>query len=235
MEYKNYIKWKSWNKSDFGNTSLYDYQFFDSIFKYLQFNNVSNLKILEIGFGNGNFLNYCKHKNIDIYGVEINNDLLEVAKLNNFNVFTPDQINSFEESFFHVIVLFDVLEHFDRGFIEKSLIKYYNILEDDGVLIARYPNSDSPFGLQIQNGDVTHVTSIGSGKIKYWMNLAKFEIIYLDSDDKFFNISIGFSRYILKMSKVFLIKIINKMLNFLYSSRVNYMSPNSFLIARAIK
>lgn len=235
MKYDNYITWKSWNKNDFGNLNSHDKQYFDSIFDSIKIQSKNNVKVLEVGYGNGSFLRYCRDKKYDIFGVEINVDLIEAAKEKKFNVFTPDEILHIHEDSFDLIVLFDVLEHLDVSFIEESILVYRKILKDGGVLVARYPNSDSPFSLPIQHGDITHVTAIGSGMIRYWMKIANFKITYIGPDERYFNINIGILRYILKSIKFLIIFVFNKLLNIFYSNNVNYLSPNSILFAKLNK
>ena len=66
---QNYEDWKNWKDGDFGKTTPEDDAYFSKIKKTFNLNN--NLRVLEIGFGNGSFLNYCKNNNWDVYGVEI--------------------------------------------------------------------------------------------------------------------------------------------------------------------
>jgi len=55
-------------------------------------------------------------------------------------------------------------------------------LRDGGHFIARFPNGDSPFGLPYQNGDVTHVTAIGSGKVAFFAAKSNMEIVFLGGE-----------------------------------------------------
>jgi len=66
---------KNWKDGDFGKNTPEDDAYFSKIKKTFNLNN--NLRVLEIGFGNGNFLNYCKNNNWDVVGVELIKELLD--------------------------------------------------------------------------------------------------------------------------------------------------------------
>jgi len=55
-----YEDWKNWKNEDFGKTAPEDNAYFSKIRKKFELND--NLTVLEIGFGNGNFLNFFKNK-----------------------------------------------------------------------------------------------------------------------------------------------------------------------------
>ncbi len=135
--------------------------------------------MLEIGFGNGTFLKYAQQKEWDVYGTEINNELVGIAKESGFNVRQSKTVACFKDNTFDLVLAFDVLEHIPQDNLLDFLIEVKRVLKNGGFFIARFPNGDSPFGLKIQNGDVTHITSIGSGKVYYLGTATNMKVFFL--------------------------------------------------------
>jgi hypothetical protein len=79
-------------------------------------------------------------------------------------------------------VAFDVLEHIPQDLLSNLILDISRVLKSDGVFLARFPNGDSPFGLINQNGDATHVTTIGSNKIKYFAAQANMQVIFIGGE-----------------------------------------------------
>ena len=79
-----YTKWKSWDASQFGLTSKENSLYYKKLFsRYL----LEAKNVLEIGYGNGSFLNWCKEKKLNIHGVEQDKDLIARAKKLNYKVY----------------------------------------------------------------------------------------------------------------------------------------------------
>ena len=76
-----YINWKNWNKDEFGSIKTKKY-YFRALLKKFCLDESAN--ILEIGFGNGEFLSFIKELNIPIIGVEKEKRLVEIAKKKRF-------------------------------------------------------------------------------------------------------------------------------------------------------
>ena len=45
-----------------------------------KFKKLNNLRILEVGFGNASFINWCEKKQYEIYGYEIDEKILQQCK-----------------------------------------------------------------------------------------------------------------------------------------------------------
>jgi 2-polyprenyl-3-methyl-5-hydroxy-6-metoxy-1,4-benzoquinol methylase len=167
-EYGNtYLRWKKWGQQKFAVLKNSQACYFSSEISRLKQKIPVGAKVLEIGFGNGAFLQYAQQRKWDVYGTEINNELVEIAKQSGFNVRYSENVASFTDNTFDLVLAFDVLEHIPQDTLVGFLLEVKRILKNEGFFIARFPNGDSPFGLKIQNGDVTHITSIGSGKVYY--------------------------------------------------------------------
>jgi len=135
-------------------------------------------KLLEIGFGEGLFLDWAKYAGFNIAGVEINHDFYALAKKKGHIVYlgnTKEVLND-SEIFFDGIFLFDVLEHLTLEEILDLFNFFRTILREKGKIVARFPNGGSPFGRFLQNSDATHVTVLTGPKIQDIAQLAGLEV-----------------------------------------------------------
>jgi len=175
-EYENeYLLWKNWGtKGSFGDLDKPLDHYYS-----LQINktNVGHIRnVLEIGFGDGGFLAYARSQEWNITGTESNKKLVEIARQEGFNAIHSDEFDELEDQCFDLVVAFDVLEHVKQEDLGRLLSSIHKKLTSGGALIARFPNGDSPFGLALQHGDITHVTVIGSGKVDYLANKCGFKV-----------------------------------------------------------
>jgi 2-polyprenyl-3-methyl-5-hydroxy-6-metoxy-1,4-benzoquinol methylase len=174
-----YTKWKSWDANQFGLTSKENSSYYQKLFsKYLP----EAKNVLEIGYGNGSFLNWCKEKGLNVHGIEQDKDLITRAKKTNYKVYKS--ISQIKDVKFDLIVLFDVLEHIEQTEIDSVFKSLKKILAKNGKIFIRVPNGSSPFGLAYQHGDVTHVTTINGAKIAYWSRFNGLKVIYSGADTK---------------------------------------------------
>jgi hypothetical protein len=100
------------------------------------------------------------------------------------------------------------------------------MLRNGGVFIARFPNGDSPFGLANQNGDLTHVTAIGSEKFRYLVQRLDSDLLFIGKEysvhKKTFNPLKILRWAISSISK----KILNGFLNYILYTKREYLSAN---------
>ena len=163
---RNYRDWKGWQANDFGRWHPYDGSYFRRETRITK-ENAPELTILELGFGNGQFLGWCRSIGVQhLYGVELDNYLIAQATKLGVETF-PSLVDvpSKKMGTFDLIVAFDVLEHIPGQELKKVFEEVASLLRPGGTFLARFPNGDSPFGRILQHGDETHVTSIGRGKI----------------------------------------------------------------------
>jgi len=138
--------------------------------------------VLEIGYGNGSFLSWCKEKGLNVHGIEQDKELITRAKKLNYKVYKS--MSQIKDVKFDLIVLFDVLEHIEQTKIDSVFKSLKKILAKNGKIFIRVPNGSSPFGLAYQHGDVTHVTTINGTKIAYWSRFNGLKVIYSGADTK---------------------------------------------------
>jgi SAM-dependent methyltransferase len=177
-----YVEWKNWEVSQFGGLRKAERTYFDAEIKKAGIDADKKIQVLEIGFGNGGFLTYAKNKRWDIIGTEINQDLVEAARRNDFDAICTEDLSTFADDTFDLVVAFDVLEHIRQDKLLSFLREINRILKDNGTFLARFPNGDSPFGLLNQNGDMTHITCIGSGKARYLANELGARLVFIGGE-----------------------------------------------------
>ncbi len=179
----NYLKWKDWGQEfNFGKLKKQEEAYFSAELKRTQCTFPPTSKVLEIGFGNGSFLKYSKNKKWEIFGTEINVQLVKAALESGFNVIHSDNVRDYGENFFDLVVAFDVLEHITQNELPNFISEVRRILKVGGFFVARFPNGDSPFGLPNQNGDVTHITTIGNGKVYYFAAQCDMDVVFLGGE-----------------------------------------------------
>ncbi|AOR24014.1 bifunctional glycosyltransferase family 2 protein/class I SAM-dependent methyltransferase [Clostridium taeniosporum] len=100
------------------------------------------IKVLEVGCGAGATLIELKNKfkNVETYGIEINEKAAEIAKgISNIIVGNIENMEiSYKENFFDYIILGDVLEHLINPWEVMGKLKRY--LKLSGKIIASIPN-----------------------------------------------------------------------------------------------
>lgn len=104
--------------------------------------NVTIGKILDIGCGDGVFLDVVKKFGWEPYGVEINADAAKRANEAGLKVHTGDLLSAhYEPNTFDLIRMWSVLEHTPNP--NEVLKKIVEILKPGGVLVLQVPNIDS--------------------------------------------------------------------------------------------
>lgn len=228
-----YRQWKSWNEADFGVLERLKYSYFDAEVKRADAQLPAAAKVLEVGFGNGAFLAYVRKKGWDVVGTEVNQGLIDLARGQNYNVVRADDLSGFSDESFDLIAAFDVLEHIPGSELPEFFRSIRSKLKPDGVFIARFPNGDSPLGLPNQNGDLTHVTAIGSEIGRYLCDQAGLRLISLGAEAM--PIMVGSLKHSLHRLVSYPIKvvvnfIVNKLI--LPGAKIEFCSSNLTLIAR---
>lgn len=234
MKTEKYSDWKSWGSSNFGHTDSLQWTYYDEELS-IALKGIKHLKltVLEIGFGNGSFLNYARRKEWEIEGTEISEKLIELARNQNYNVHLISTLDVLENNKYDLIVAFDVIEHIKSDNIINFFEEVGRILKPGGIVVARFPNGDSPFGLVNQNGDITHVQCIGSGKARYIALTSEMDILYLGSPAEpiFCGSVIHFFHRLISKPVKFICNIFVKLIYF-PRSKINFMSSNLTMILK---
>ena len=175
---KDYLQWKEWGKHcSFGELDESQRAYYRAELRNTKLELIRD--VLEIGFGNGSFLAFCKENSWNTLGTEMNPELVTLALERGFQAVDANRLVLAEAQSWDLIVAFDVLEHVDQSKLIEMLVLIRQLLRPGGVFVARFPNGDSPLGLQLQHGDITHLTTLGSGKVEYFAKTLEYEIVSL--------------------------------------------------------
>ena len=167
-------------KSREGVPKISDYllntKYFEKIINKININKDS--KILDIGCGVGFFL-YAFKKNdfTNLKGIEFSNDLVEIA--NGFDLNCVVQGDIFEElskkEKFDLIILKDVIEHFERQEIFRILELSYKKLSNNGKILIQVPNANNLFSGRILYNDFTHELSFTKDSLRQILSANGFK------------------------------------------------------------
>lgn len=109
---------------------------------------VSNGKALEVGIGNGRYLNYLKRHGWNVAGIDLSPQAAKVAKkLFDIDVFIGQlEECPFPDETFDYVHLSHVLEHFFDPL--ESMKKVFSLLKKGGIVCIEVPNGEG-FGAKI--------------------------------------------------------------------------------------
>lgn len=115
-------------------------------------------KILDLGFGDGRNFQLLKNIGLNIYGVEITEEILNLVKLKldkdiNVNFAVGSNINiPFENNFFDIVLASSSIYYIDKGTsFNDNLTETSRVLKQGGVLIANLPELTKNFLCQNAN------------------------------------------------------------------------------------
>jgi cyclopropane fatty-acyl-phospholipid synthase-like methyltransferase len=162
-----YSDWKEWREETFGICTAVAAHYFHAEFRRSGIEFSSGDILLELGFGNGELAAWAARQDLSYLGTELNPRLLELARLQGFEVFpaTLDLQSIVRGRPIRCVVAFDVLEHLTVSDIAALFQSVSSTLAPGGYFLARFPSGDSPFARSIQYGDFTHQTVIGSSAV----------------------------------------------------------------------
>jgi SAM-dependent methyltransferase len=133
--------------------------------------------VLEVGYGNGSFLAYCRDRGWNVTGAELLPELREAATHAGFPVVADDAVDTLPEESFDLVAAFDVFEHISPEHSIEFLRTLARRLRPGGHILLRYPNADSWLGNAFQHGDPTHVNAIGTLKLDFYAAQAGLDVV----------------------------------------------------------
>jgi hypothetical protein len=123
------------------------------------------LDVLEMGFGDGSFLDWARGVGHRVAGLEILQSSIAAAVSRGHEAYpSADEIPAGRS--FDVILLIDVLEHLDQAGFDGLMALADSRLKPNGVIVARFPNGQSPFFGAYQYGDFTHHKPLSPGAVE---------------------------------------------------------------------
>ena len=177
-----YANWKGWSADKFLEVSGKQRAYFSAEFSAFLQRPKENFRVLELGFGNGSFMAWCKEKGWEVHGVEINEKLLTRAE--GCGITSYRHVRDIPDGYvFDLVVAIDVLEHLTWDGIIALFEDVSRLINHDGLLFFTVPNGGSPFGRYYQHGDCTHNTTIGPSKVKQLGVMTSFEVIAMKNPE----------------------------------------------------
>lgn len=102
----------------------------------------AKIKILDIGCGEGRFLECLDDARFEKYGLETNSEGAEACRRKKIDIFNGGlSAANFADGFFDVITLWHVVEHLDDP--AETLTDIRRILKADGIFVLSTPNTGS--------------------------------------------------------------------------------------------
>ena len=173
-----YSEWKGWSADrGFGQQCKGDASYFTRELRDATRSATPVKDILEIGFGSGSFLSYCRSRGWNVTGTELLPEQVAAGRAAGFDVHLSGHLSELADHSFDLIAAFDVLEHIPESEAVSFLSTLAAKLRPEGTLFLRYPNADTWLGNAYQNGDPTHVSAIGYYKVEYLASRAALDII----------------------------------------------------------
>jgi SAM-dependent methyltransferase len=175
--YDHYETLKGWDKAPFMQPSPGEIMFYEH---YLGRLNLAGAKVLEIGFGNGNFIGWAKQRGAIVYGTELQQSAVEKATQCGVNVLPTEIRKSVDllRGELTAMAALDVMEHLSIEQNISFLTSAAMMLKRDGLLLIRFPNGQSPMGLAIQYGDRSHVSMLSIPIINQLITGLPFVVTY---------------------------------------------------------
>lgn len=146
----------------------------------------SRLRTLDIGAGAGFFVRYAKDAGFDAYGVEPSGLLRNYAK-STVGVELFSKLEEVGDERFHVISLFDVIEHIPVSELPSFMKKISSLLHPGGWLIGNTPNINSLNIYLRGNKDPviwppSHVSYFSARSLDIAMKMFSFEKIFTKTE-----------------------------------------------------
>ena len=138
----------------------------------------SNINMLDIGSGRGEWLQKCRDKIPDSIGIEFDKNMINLCKKNKLNILEGDVMHllpKFKNESISIISIFHVIEHLDNENLQKLIFECQRILKNDGVLIMETPSIDNILVATKQFYlDPTHVNPINPDGISFLLESSGF-------------------------------------------------------------
>jgi len=239
-----YSRFKGWDGEEFGECKRHWAAYYHQECKAClsASGTMSNqpLRLLELGYGNGSFMGWARSNGHLIFGVEVEERQLAVARDAGFDVASSVEMLAKEYSIGELdgVVAFDVIEHIPNAQLVPLIESLRDLLKQKGWMLFRFPNGDSPFGRLNQHGDLTHVTALGSVAIMQLANATGLKVVSVRSE-RIPIVDVGLTRGVINFLRVILRFVgelpIQLLLNVYYPGVPRWYSLAPNLVAKLMK
>jgi len=172
--YASYVTWRSWEDAPDAPDGSFETEVARTGIE-------PPARVLEIGFGQGQFLCWARKRGYTVTGVDLIPELVYRASDQGFTVYCgrAEDIPELRGQKFDLIAAFDVFEHLTCDELLVLLGFLRKILRPSGRILARFPNGGSPFSLPYQHGDATHQTALGAAAMTQTAIAAGLKVLWV--------------------------------------------------------
>jgi len=117
--------------------------------------------ILDLGCGHGALIHFARLAGYrNLRGIDVSLEQVDAAK--KLRIEGVEQGDAMEilvnepDETLNCLITFDLIEHFTRNELISLIDAVFRVLRPDGRWIIHAPNAESPFGMRIRYGDLTH-------------------------------------------------------------------------------
>jgi len=136
-----------------------------------------NAACLDVGCGAGHVLYALKTLGFEnLTGVDLSEEQVTAARRFIDNIVLSDALEYLEAhpSRFDLITAIDVIEHFTKDELFPICDALLGALRPGGILILQTPNAESPWGLQVRYGDLTHENAFSPSSLEWTLSRVGF-------------------------------------------------------------
>jgi len=221
--YETYAVWKGWGSRETDGD-------FDEMFEteMARLGVKAGDAVLDVGFGNGTFLDWASQRGYSVAGIEINRQFVEFAQSREHRAYhgTVQDFAASAQEAFAGIVFFDVVEHLSVEDAVSALTAACSLLAPGGRILVRVPNGGSPFGLLYFNGDVTHRLALTPESMVQIATMAGLRVLFAGNAARITRYSGSIKKMILRKIRNFLRDLFERVIGLTYFSKRVPMDPN---------
>lgn len=231
--YADYISLKRWStRQGLDSIPAAPAQYFEKEMRRAGFH--TGMEVLELGFGEGLFLDWAARKGARVCGVELMASLCDMVAGRHAAIHCGELPALAEEGVirgpFDLLVAFDVFEHLDHDQLLAYLRSARSLLRKGGKVVARFPNGVSPFGRVHQHGDITHRTTLGPFSLR---QLALMTGLELEGVYNSARVVVGPFRKRVRWRMVYFTRdLAERVIGYLYFSKRLPLDPNLTAVLR---
>ncbi len=193
----------------------------------------AGLDILEMGFGGGSFLGWARDSGARVSGSELTPASVAAAQAAGIALVPPDfEVAGLMPDSLDAVVAFDVFEHLEPATIPAKLAAIARALRPGGRLVMRYPNGQSPFGLDPQHADATHLIPLSRAKMEQFASGTGLRTIRYGATARVSSGSVG--RDAVRQLRYALRGLHGRMIRFIYASDVELAPVVTHVMARPV-
>ena len=175
--------------------------------------------IIDIGCGDGALVHWLNQKGYkNVLGIDLSEEQIKLSKYaSNIRLKVADVFDFLQNETckYDLIIVRDVLEHFDKEKLADLLNLFNKSLKENGTILAQVPNANSPFSTVMRYGDFTHELSFTEGSIFQILTIANFNNVLFYPFDPIVSSIKSFFRF-------FLYKTMEHVYKFLLSIHFGY-------------